>query len=486
MKKEKNGYITLYLALTLGIMLSLIFILLEAVRNETIRTETEVVMDTSLYSVFGEYHRQLLKQYELFFIDTSYGEGKPDINRLEEHLQGYMNKNFHKEERDSWFKFRDLTNLSCDNVTIKSYSYASDKDGEVLKTQIVDYMQNRAGIDMLEKILPVYQGLSKEQGKETDISKEWDEAEKTLDELLEEKREEMTGEETEEEPVIELDNPADYVKEIKKQGILKLVLPQEKQISVTEIHPRYYISKRQVSKGMGSFNAEGTILDKVTEDFLLREYFMEKCGFYNAEKENSLLKYQVEYLLFGKSGDLQNLETAAEKILHIREGINFSYLISDYQKMQEAEELAWLISAVLFSPEIKDVVKTTILFAWSYAESVKDVKILMDGNRLPLLKSADSWNTPLSQLPLFPSYLDEYTVKEEGICYEDYLRFFLYTQPEKELLYRFMDICEMDIRMTEGNEYFQMDGCVNAVKAKVNVSSGYGNGYEITREYRYE
>ena len=49
-----------------------------------------------------------------------------------------------------------------------------------------------------------------------------------------------------------------------------------------------------------------------------------------------------------------------------------------------------------------------------------------------------------------------------------------------------MDLCEMDIRITEGNQYFQMDGCVSAVKATANISSGYGNGYKITRTYTYE
>ena len=130
--------------------------------------------------------------------------------------------------------------------------------------------------------------------------------------------------------------------------------------------------------------------------------------------------------------------------------------------------------------------KATILFAWTYAESVKDVRILLDGNKIPVLKSAETWSTPLYKLAFFHNYLDDYGVKEEGVCYEDYLRFFLYQQSEKEILYRFMDVCEMDIRMTKGNEYFQMDGCISAVKATANVSSGYGNGYEITGIYRYD
>ena len=127
----------------------------------------------------------------------------------------------------------------------------------------------------------------------------------------------------------------------------------------------------------------------------------------------------------------------------------------------------------------------TILYAWSYAESVKDIRILLDGNKVPMLKNSENWNTPLSQLLTFTSHLGEYKVLEEGIDYQKYLRFFLTLKSEKEILYRFMDICEMDIRKTQGNEYFQMDGCISAVKAKANVSSRYGYGYEITRTFSY-
>lgn len=229
-----------------------------------------------------------------------------------------------------------------------------------------------------------------------------------------------------------------------------------------------------------------SLLDTVTQKWLLWEYFKEKCGSYASDKEGAVLKYQLEYLLQGKSSDLENLSAVTEDILHIREGINFLYLLSDEGKMAEAEILADTVSILLFSPEIKEAVKATILFAWSYAESVKDVHILLDGEKIPLLKSKDSWNTPLASLLWFTSCLGDYTRSQEGMSYEDYITFFLSMKSEEELLERFMDICEMDIRVTPGNEFFQMDGCISAIKAKVNVSSGYGSGYEITRTYKYE
>lgn len=486
MKKGQKGSVTLYLTLMLGVMFSLVFVLLEAVRNSTIRMEAEGVMDIALFSVFGEFNRQLLEQYDLFFVDTSYGEGRPKIRRMEEHLQYYMNENFRNGDKEQWFGIRDLTDLSCDNVEFDGFMYASDSHGEVLKQQMVDYVQNKTGIKNVESTLENFGILQEENSLSIDMESRWDEAEENLNILVEEKRRELARYEEEEEIPWGLDNPADYVKGVKEQGILGLALPTGKEVSSMVIHPEYYFSHREAAKGQGTLQRKESPLDKMTKKYFLIEYLMEKCGTYFSGKENSVLQYQIEYLLHGNAGDLENLEAAVEKILYIREGVNFFALISDEGKVEEADALATIVSVLLFSPEIKEAVKATILFAWSYAESVKDIRILLDGNKLPLLKDNSTWNTPLSQLLMFTTCLDQYKVSAEGMTYEDYLKFFLSLESEKELLYRFMDICEMDIRVTEGNEYFQMDGCIYAIKARVNVSSGYGNGYEIIRTYTYE
>ena len=58
----------------------------------------------------------------------------------------------------------------------------------------------------------------------------------------------------------------------------------------------------------------------------LQEYLFEKCGYFHQKKEKMRLKYQIEYLLYGKNSDLKNLEEVLEDILHIREVINITYL----------------------------------------------------------------------------------------------------------------------------------------------------------------
>ncbi len=487
MRKERHkGYITCYLALMLGVMLSLIFTLFEAVRITTIRTETEAVTEIALFSAFGEFHRELLNQYDLLFIDTSYGEGIPDVHKCEEHVQYYMNENFKEEKLTDWLGFCNLTNIHCDNVEFENYIYASDQQGQVLMHQIAEYMLDKSGIGAVERIFSSFENLGEKDSLFRDLDTEWEEAQERLDGLVEERKKDFIDPETGEEIPIGFENPASQIRQIKAQGTLGLALPKDKQLSSMVITPEYYISRRNIVSGKGELNLPKSILEETAEKAWLVEYLLEKCSTYNRTLEKAVLSYQIEYILHGKDSDLENLEATIEDILKIRQGINFAHLLSDGKKVEEAEAMAAVLSAVFLSPEIKEALKITILFAWNYAESVKDIRILLDGNKLPLWKDDKNWNTPLSQLLSFTSHLGEYAVSEEGMQYQDYLTYFLLLKEKKEILYHFMDICEMDIRVTEGNRYFQMDGCLYGIRAKVNVSSGYGHGYEITRDYIYE
>lgn len=485
MRKEKQGYITVYLALIVGVFVSFIFTVLEAVRIQTIRTQTEGVMDIGLFSIFGEYHRELLEQYDLFYIDTTYGEGSPDISRSEEHLQYYLNQNFESDSGSGFLAYRNLTDLHCDNVSFEAYVRASDENGKVLKRQIVEYMQEKKGISAIESGVKALLKMEEKGSLSRDVEGEWETANETVRNIVEERKKNFIDPETGEQKDVDIDNPSDHVKQVSAEGILGLAMPSGKNLSAVSIRLKNYLSHRDVLKGVGRLKHTDSLLDKATEGVLLQEYLFEKCSYFNNVKEKSLLKYQIEYLLKGKKSDLKNLEEVLEDILHIREVINITYLFSDAQKVQMANDLAWLVSIILFTPELQEAVKVSILYAWSYAESVKDIRILLDGNKVPMVKTAENWNTPLSQLLMFKSCLEDYEAVSEGMDYKDYLSFFLYLKSEKQILYRFMDICEMDIRITDGNTYFQMDGCIEAVKAAANVSSGYGPGYKIIRTYAY-
>ena len=144
---------------------------------------------------------------------------------------------------------------------------------------------------------------------------------------------------------------------------------------------------------------------------------MDKCGYYNQIKDGSSFSYQVEYILQGKGNDLDNLRGMANQILLVREAANVAYLFSDGQKKSEARGAALLITGVLGMPELEEPVTQLILFAWGYAESVKDLRMLFDGEKVPVIKDSGSWNTPFSQLLTFRGHLSEYPRGQKGLGY---------------------------------------------------------------------
>ena len=68
-------------------MLSLLLTLIEGAAVGATRLQAELTADLGLDSVFAEYHRELLRQYGVFYIDDSYGNEKGGISRVEQHLR---------------------------------------------------------------------------------------------------------------------------------------------------------------------------------------------------------------------------------------------------------------------------------------------------------------------------------------------------------------------------------------------------------------
>ena len=87
-----------------------------------------------------------------------------------------------------------------------------------------------------------------------------------------------------------------------------------------------------------------------------------------------------------------------KRLLLWREVANVIYLFSDSAKCAEAEILALTLTAVLLVPELAQPVKYSILFAWAYVESLADVRALLNGGKVPLMKAGGEWKTSIQSL----------------------------------------------------------------------------------------
>lgn len=464
--KKYSGEITVFLSLVLVILVSLLFTVIEGVKVNTMRFQTECAADVAMQSALAEYNRELLEQYDLFFTETGYGSGEGGYILLEEHIKDYMQKNLEHP----------LMPLSADYAAVLKAAGAADEAGGVLEREAVRYMLDRYGFQDLSDLNDVFDQINEKGFLEDTLTRRRAENEKTISET-----DTTVEKEDGRKKRIAIENPADNVNRKRGSDSILSTVAKKNGISGKSVPLQTLLSHRNRMEHDGFFQNEKRIT--ALEELVFQVYLMEKCGNYTKEKKNSALVYEMEYILAGGAGDRENLKTVVNRLLLLREAANFAYLMSDSAKQAEAEALAMTLSAVILFPELKDLIKLSILIAWAYAESVNDVRILLESGKVPLIKDAESWRIGLKSA--MELKMEDGSSGEKGLDYEAYLHALLACMNRQERNERFMDVIEMDVRRTAGNEKFYLDHCLGAFTVEMTVSSGSGAVCQIIRTAEY-
>ena len=473
-----KGYVTVFLSLSIMIILSLILVLFQGARIGAVKMKTECVADISMNSVLAEYSRALYEQYGLLMVDTSYGGENPSIINTQEHLRFYAQKNLSRTAISRLTNDQTIFSMYCGDVNITGSSFALDNNGAVLNRQIISYMGAEPVEGLLADVQTNAQLIRENALDTTDVEAMAAENQAAIDAIELPKIINEDGEEEE----MSLANPADVVNSQRGIGALNLAIKDKSEISTATADISQYASHRQLNRGTGLNDREDI---SAGERLLLEQYYYEKCSRYGAELDKSLLKYQLEYMIYGQHSDWGNLERMAENLLFWREASNMLYLFSCDQKCSEAELIAEVVTTIFMVPNLADLVKYSILFAWTFAETISDLNILFSGGRVPLFKSDETWRLSLTNMFGFRDFLNGGDLGE-GMYYEDYVRARLFMVDLGIKTMRLADIIEMDVRKTAGNAAFKLDHCLDTFCAEIQIRTRYGYDCKIERIYGYE
>ncbi|MCM1541088.1 MAG: DUF5702 domain-containing protein [Blautia sp.] len=480
---ENNAYLTVYLTLCTTLILSLCLTLIEGARRNGARLETEIAAEIGMDSVLAEYHRELFYQYNIFAVDSSYGTVLPGKSNTERHLEYYLEKNLDTEEvfPGSWL-YRDFFNLSPENVSVTKVSVLTDGGGAVFRRCAADAIKDDVGLGLLEELQDWIRVIEINGLEERDIEEEMSSLDGEIQEY-----DGMEFDIGEEEPyILSVINPAGNLEAQKRKGILKLVLEEDSELSANAIRTEGLIFDR-MNRGMvnrGNMTVEElSESEQLLERFLFQEYLMRYMGHYGRENEEDALRYQLEYLAAGKESDVENLRSVLKRLCAIREAANVIYLYSDSEKSNMVKLTASLVCNLAMVPELAPVLEAAVLLGWAYAESIYDIRVLLADGKVPLLKSAETWHYSLENA--LSGNMDEPEEAGTGLSYEDYLRVFLMCMDLDTLTARAMNMVEADIRLTPGNGAFRLDGCYAGLEAYMKIESGYGFGFEVTRQKVY-
>jgi len=253
-----------------------------------------------------------------------------------------------------------------------------------------------------------------------------------------------------------------------------------------------------------------TVGNELLRTVLFQEYLGEQFNLYEkeAEKEDKVLQYELEYILMGRDLDSDNLNLVIQKILLIRMILNLITLCSDSVKSQNARTLAVAFVGFTGMPALISAVKLIILAVWAFVESLVDVAALLEGKKIPVMKKGSQFQVELTDIPTVSREMIKAKVSAitEGsglfqLSYRDYIKLFLYMEPKNKKSYRALDLIQENIR-SKYEKTFYMKNCLTGilVDGEFNMDAkfirfpivqeilkDYGNGYtyKVTREYTY-
>lgn len=248
------------------------------------------------------------------------------------------------------------------------------------------------------------------------------------------------------------------VKKIAELRLLSFVLPDNQIISSEKLVLNEAPSHKYYQEGGDD---QTSIADKI----IINEYCDQVFSNYLNNNQNKI-KYELEYLISGMSTDNENLENTLQRVLLIRSGLNFLYLLTDQLKRQEARGLALLIAGGTGTLVLVNLLTYFILSIWAIAEGIIDLKILLNEEKVPLLKDSSSWELGMNQfLQMGRDSVCKVILKgNNGYTYDSYIKLLLLLEPSKRKYYRMMDLIQMNIRDIDNS--FYMDKAIYYVGLK--------------------
>lgn len=452
MKQTKKGEITAFLSLIFVLLVSFILAMVESASIQTVKNQKRLDVDRAIFSLFGEYQKNLLEEYQVFALDSTYESGEYEEGLLLDRMAYYGSMGITQE--------------------ITDIQLLTDNNGQAFREQVIKYMESKTGITLVQNL--------------TGLASRWEEREIQGEEMSEQLEEVLS--ENEESLSDLLPEEAGGELTVSKGAILSLVLPSDFQLSGKTIRPEEQVSGRTCRTGRGSFPERSGSTGGVEEKLLFEQYFMEKFSNAMEQKgENRNLDYEVEYILCGKESDAENLKSVVYQLLMFRFASNYAYLMSDTAKQGEAEAMAATASILLVNPELEPMIKQLILILWSFGESIMDLRSLLSGKKIAFTKKAENWQLQLSGLFKLGKTEDTLEGKddENGLTYQQYLHILTFIKGDTRLTMRTLDRVEQNLIQEKELSFFRADACVTKIKLQNTADIWNGMNYTFPVYYGY-
>lgn len=224
----------------------------------------------------------------------------------------------------------------------------------------------------------------------------------------------------------------------------------------------------------------------------IKEYFKSYVS-EESKFSKTPIKYEQEYILCGKSSDKQNLKQVVQRILLLRTVANFTYLLTDTAKVQEARTAALALVGFTGIGVLVQGMQYAILAVWAYEEALVDTAALLNGYKVPVWKNKNVFMLSFTDICTISKEKIQSKAKKLGkkkstvaIQYEDYLTLFLLFEPQEQKTYRTMDLIEANMKLRH-SDLFSFEDCIYGVTVSCEYSiPAKFTGLSLFSDWNYE
>ena len=452
MPEKERGAVTVFLSLAMVVFLAATLSLQEIMRIQLAYGTIASCMDGAGWHLLADYNRALAKRYELYALDETYnGYGVEELlTRAQDYMEYALQPELPGIARSGFL------DPDIEDIVIEAQEYLTDETNQNLERQISDCVKTdglRAGIDFLKQQLSEVT----EQKQQSDSireelktrAKEEEEAKRNAAEAAEKTPPSPPQDESAAPP----QDPRDGLISILSKGVLYYITDGDTSLgsesTLEAADSRSFLNldglialmkKQSAGEIGGEIRAQAELISYLTNHF--RNYVEDPN---EDEKKN---RCELEYLVCGKSSDADNLNHMAGKIIAFRFPMNFAVALGDGEMRGQA------LAGITGIPPVVTAVQYLLLAAWSYAETLLEMKGLLQGKKVAAVKRRSQWNLSLEQIGTGTGLREV----ENGMDYADYLRLFLALTERKDLMKRMLAVIEQNLQMD--NPAFALEHCV--------------------------
>lgn len=468
----KKGSLTVFYSMTIMVLISLFLTMVEAVRENAMQTTSLLYTKEAVESSMSEFNAFMWKNYGLLGMDYGYNGQASDFSMLSAKLMEYSATNSNPDSNGILVSKSNFTRMEPIEAHIDKYGLLTDNGGAPAivmgARQIIGELPEVVIDQWLDEIQDVSNTSTEDiDSKISDIRRAKNQAEEEREEAIQEALE--RGEEYEEEDLPlsrnEYDDPSSAYGEIKSmmsRGILSMVIPDVDSISEKRLH-NDKVSVRSRNQG----NIQDVTSVSAAEKVLYGQYLLHYFEYYGHQLEKDGLDYELEYVLYGKDSDLENLSAMAERLLLIREAQNLISVGLDSSLREEARIVATAVVGWTGNPVLITIVQIAVMAIWAFIESVLDVRTIFAGGRVAFIKDYSTWTSTVTHLLQVTDINFRSKESPVGMTYKDYIRSMLAVEGQEKLGLRSLDVIEYAIRTQAGFENVRMDQMIYAAEDSI-------------------